>query len=135
MPTHAATQLMFEGRAEEAINLYVSLFPDGEILSLTRYGPGEGGSEGTVMHAAFRIAGHHLMAIDSPAAHGFTFTPSISIAVRTASAAEVDHLFANLSKGGNVLMPLGDYPFSERFAWVADRFGVSWQLMLDPAAA
>ncbi len=44
---------------------------------------------------------------------------------------EVDELFAALSKDGEVLMPLGSYPFSERFAWVVDRFGVSWQLVLE----
>ncbi|MNC27511.1 3-demethylubiquinone-9 3-methyltransferase [compost metagenome] len=70
------------------------------------------------------------MCIDSYVKHGFSFTPSISLYVNCASEAELDTVFEQLSQGGNVLMPLGEYPFSRKFGWVADRFGVTWQLNL-----
>ncbi|KWX70008.1 hypothetical protein D3C73_809380 [compost metagenome] len=128
-----STFLMFEGQAEEAMNFYVSLFDRSEVTSIKRYGPGEAGAEGTVMHASFTIKGASFMCIDSYVKHGFSFTPAISLYVNCASEAELDTVFEQLSQGGNVLMPLGEYPFSRKFGWVADRFGVTWQLNLpDP---
>jgi predicted 3-demethylubiquinone-9 3-methyltransferase (glyoxalase superfamily) len=82
------------------------------------------------MHARFTLNGREFRCIDSPVKHDFTFTPAISLFVDCATASEVDALFAKLSAGGRVLMPLDAYPFSRRFAWVNDRFGVSWQLSL-----
>ena len=70
------------------------------------------------------------MAIDSPVKHDFTFTAAISIFVDCESEAELKSAFEKLSKDGKVFMELGDYGFSNQFAWVADRFGVSWQLNL-----
>ncbi len=128
MPAALSTLLMFEGKAEEAMTFYVSLFPDGRIDSIRRYGANEAGAEGSVMHAAFTLAGQRLMCIDSPAKHGFSFTPSISLFIDCDGEAEVERLFAALSQGGQVMMPLGAYPFAQRFGWVSDRFGVSWQL-------
>ncbi|MNO24794.1 hypothetical protein D3C76_146210 [compost metagenome] len=125
-----STFLMFEGQAEEAMNFYVSLFDHSEVTSITRYGAGEAGAEGTVMHASFTIKGASFMCSDSYVKHGFSFTPSISLYVNCASEAELDTVFEQLSQGGNVLMPLGEYPFSRKFGWVADRFGVTWQLNL-----
>ena len=121
---------MFSGQAEEAINFYVSLFDQSEILSIRRYGPNEPGAEGSVMHATFSLNGREFMAIDSNVQHAFTFTPAISLLVACGSEAEIDRLFARLSEGGQVLMPLDAYPFAEKFAWVDDRYGVSWQLTL-----
>jgi predicted 3-demethylubiquinone-9 3-methyltransferase (glyoxalase superfamily) len=66
--------LMFEGKAEEAMNFYVSLLPHGEIIDVVRYGPGQAGVEGSIMKATFSIAGQSVMCIDSPVKHGFTFT-------------------------------------------------------------
>lgn len=120
--------LMFTGQAEEAMTFYTSLFHDSKVERIARYGPGEGGPEGTVMHAVFTLNGQQLMCIDSPVQHAFTFTPSMSLWVDCTSDAEVDKLFEALSNGGQVMMPLGAYPFSERYAWLSDRFGVSWQL-------
>lgn len=122
--------LMFEGRAEEAMDFYLSLFPGGEVVSITRYGPGQPGPEGTVMHAVFTVAGQRVMCIDSPARHAFTFTLSFSFFVDCESDDELERTFAALSEGGGVMMPLGDYGFSRRFGWCSDRFGVSWQLNL-----
>jgi predicted 3-demethylubiquinone-9 3-methyltransferase (glyoxalase superfamily) len=123
--------LMFQdGRAEAAMNLYVSLFDDGEVLNVTRWQKREQGAEGSIKLARFRAAGQSVLASDSPIKHAFDFTPSWSFFVDCASVEEQERLFGELSDGGAVPMPLGDYGFSKRFAWVADRFGVSWQLNL-----
>jgi predicted 3-demethylubiquinone-9 3-methyltransferase (glyoxalase superfamily) len=122
--------LMFEGRAEEAMRRYVSLFADGEIVTLEHYGPGQAGMEGKVEHGAFRVGGQTVRCIDSTVHHAFTFTPATSLFVDCESAEEVARLAAALGEGGAELMPLGDYGFSTAFAWVNDRFGVSWQLNL-----
>ena len=124
------TFLMFEGKAEEAMNFYTSLFPNSKVLAISRFGASEEGPEGTVRHATFSLNGQEFMCIDSYVEHGFTFTPSISFYVTCATEQEIDRLFEKLSEGGGVMMPLAAYPFSPKFAWVADRFGVSWQLTL-----
>lgn len=122
--------LMFEGAAEEAMQFYVALFRDSQIKRIERYGPGEPGAEGSVKLAEFNIVGQNVLCIDSPAKHQFTFTPSISLFVECENEVELETLFGQLSKNGQVLMPLGDYGFSRKFGWVNDRFGVSWQLNL-----
>lgn len=122
--------LMFEGSAEAAINFYISLFAGSKIEQIERYGPGEPGPEGSVKRATFKLAGLTLMCIDSPMKHAFTFTPSVSLFVECESAAEFEAAFSQLSAGGSVLMPPNNYGFSTKFAWVNDRFGVSWQLNL-----
>lgn len=83
-----------------------------------------------MIHAIFALHGQYFMAIDSFVKHGFTFTPATSLFVDCETADEIDRLFSSLSQGGQVLMPLDAYPFSPRYAWVNDRFGVSWQLNL-----
>jgi predicted 3-demethylubiquinone-9 3-methyltransferase (glyoxalase superfamily) len=123
--------LMFEGKAEEAMNFYVSLFPDARISDLVRYGPGESGVEGSVVKAVFTVAGQTLLCSDSAVHHDFTFTPSISFFVTCESEEEIRRLAAALSEAGKTFMPLGHYGFSRQFAWVSDRYGVSWQLTLD----
>lgn len=124
------TFLMFEGAAEEAMTFYVSLFDDAEVVSVTRYGPEGPGEDGSVRHATFSLAGQQFMCIDSPARHGFTFTPAVSLFVQCESEPEIDRLYAALAERGAELMPLGDHGFSAKFGWVNDRFGVSWQLNL-----
>ena len=130
MPKSLATQLMFEGVAEQAMMFYLSLFPDSALLGIERYGPGQAGKEGSVKRAEFRIGSHALACIDSPVPHAFTFTPSTSLFVECEDRVELDRLFEALAAGGKILMPLGNYGFSSRFGWVGDRFGVSWQLNL-----
>ena len=120
--------LMFEGKAEEAMNFYVSIFPEGWITDISRYGPGEQGKEGSVKVAKFTLAGQSVMCIDSPVKHAFTFTPAFSFFVDVTSEAELRRLAAVLGEGGGVLMPLANYGFSRMFTWLNDRFGVSWQL-------
>lgn len=122
--------LMFEGKAEEAMNFYVSTFENARIIDIRRYGPGEAGKEGSVMKSTFSLAGQTLICIDSPAKHEFTFTPSISFFIDCTEEREVESLFSKLSQDGKVLMPLDNYGFSRKFGWVADRYGVSWQINL-----
>jgi predicted 3-demethylubiquinone-9 3-methyltransferase (glyoxalase superfamily) len=124
--------LMFEGRAEEAMDFYVSLF-DGTVESVTRYGPEGPGPEGSVLLAAFSVGGQRVLCIDSWVQHAFAFTPSISLHVVCGSEAEIDARFERLAEGGEIMMPLGEYPFSRKYAWLQDRFGVSWQLSLPNA--
>ena len=125
------TFLMFSGKAEEAMRFYTSLFKQSKILDVTRYGANEDGAEGTVKHATFTLNGQEFMCIDGGAEHAFTFTPSMSLYVRCDTEQEIDALFANLAQDGQVLMPLDRYPFSAKFGWLSDRFGVSWQLNLE----
>jgi predicted 3-demethylubiquinone-9 3-methyltransferase (glyoxalase superfamily) len=122
--------LMFEGKAEEALNLYVSLFDDGEVLEIVRFGAAGPGAEGSIMKASFTIAGQTIRCFDSPVKHAFTFTPSVSLFVDCESEDQQKRLVGVLSDGGATLMPLDNYGFSRRFAWVNDRYGVSWQLNL-----
>lgn len=130
MTSSAFPFLMFEGSAEEAMRFYISLFPDSAITSIEHYGPHEAGIEGSVKKATFTVCGHSFMCIDSAVRHDFTFTPSISIFVELDDEASIDHAFRELTNGGKVFMPLNNYGFSKQFAWVSDRFGVSWQLNL-----
>jgi predicted 3-demethylubiquinone-9 3-methyltransferase (glyoxalase superfamily) len=127
-----APALMFVGeqygKAEEAMRLYVSLFERSRILEIERFGEDE--AEPAVKRARFVLAGTEYSAMDSDGPHQFGFTPAISLFVDCDSEDQLDAAFAKLSEGGSVLMPLQDYPFSPRFGWVQDRFGVSWQLNL-----
>jgi predicted 3-demethylubiquinone-9 3-methyltransferase (glyoxalase superfamily) len=123
--------LMFqEGKAEEAMNHYISIIDDSEIISIIRYGANESGDEGTVMQAIFSLKGQEFMCIDSNVKHQFSFTPSFSIFVTCENEEEINNLYQKLSEGGQALMPIGNYGFSQRFGWLNDRFGVSWQLNL-----
>ncbi len=121
---------MFEGHAEEAMKHYAALIPDTRITRLDRWGPAGPGKEGTVYHGVISIAGRDFRTFDSPAPHGFTFTPSVSIYLDCADEAELERIYAGLLEGGAALMPIGAYGFSRRFGWVNDRFGVSWQINL-----
>jgi predicted 3-demethylubiquinone-9 3-methyltransferase (glyoxalase superfamily) len=131
MPNQIAPFLMFQGGdAEQAMTFYTSLFDDGRIVEVTRYGPEGPGPEGTVHLARFSLAGQHFLCSDSFVVHDFSFTPSFSVWIETESEQEIERLFAALGSGGTTLMPLDDYGFSRRFGWVNDRYGVSWQLNL-----
>ena len=121
---------MFDSVAKEAMALYVSIFPDSQILESEEYGTGEQGAEGSIKTATFTVGGQTLSCIDSPFKHDFTFTPSISILVECETESELHEAYKVLSEGGEVLMPLDNYGFSKQFGWINDYFGVSWQLNL-----
>ncbi len=126
-----STFLMFQdGRAEEAMRRYVSLFEDACVDHIEHWGADGPGQAGKVKLAQFTLAGHRLRCSDSPPVHAFGFTPSVSLFVDCRDEAELERLFAELARDGTVLMPLGGYGFSRRFGWCNDRYGVSWQLNL-----
>lgn len=123
MEQKIVTCLMFSGQAEEAIRFYTSVFSPAEIEQLVHQ------ENGMVLHATFMLKGQRLMAIDNSVEH-HEFTPALSLCVTCDTEEEIDRAFEQLSQSGKVLMPLGVYPFSKKFAWVEDRYGVSWQLSL-----
>ncbi|MBZ9796171.1 VOC family protein [Mesorhizobium sp. ES1-4] len=122
--------LMFEDKAEEAMTLYCETIPGSRVLDVKRYGAGEDGPEGTLKLARLSISGLEVMVYDSPVHHAFTFTPSVSFYVDCSSEQDLDRIVETLSRGGGFLMPPDNYGFSRRFAWLNDRFGVSWQINL-----
>lgn len=130
--------LWFDDKAKEAVNFYASLFPDSKVGVAVRYG--EAGAEvsgrlkGSVMTVAFRLAGEDFMALNGgpPPAGGFKFTPAVSFSVTCETIEEVDMLWEKLSDGGSVLMELGEYPWSKKYGWCSDKYGLSWQLNLAP---
>ena len=129
--TVARPFLMFQdGVAQSALDLYFTIFPDSRMVRIERYDAGGPGPAGTIKVAVFTLCGREFMCSDSPIRHNFSFTPSSSTFVDFDSAADLDRTFASLAEGGGVLMPLGNYGFSQRFGWLVDRFGVSWQLNL-----
>jgi predicted 3-demethylubiquinone-9 3-methyltransferase (glyoxalase superfamily) len=121
---------MFQGRAEEAMQRYLSLFPGGRVLELVRRPPTSGQAVGLVLVAKFSIGGQTIMCSDSDVQHAFTFTPSSSLFVEFDSESELQRVHDALSVGGVLLMELANYGFSRKFAWLNDEFGVSWQLNL-----
>lgn len=131
MKTQITTFLTFqENNAEEAMNFYVELFDNSKILNIQRYGEGGPGKEGTIMKAVFELNGKQFICSDSFIKHDWNFTPAISNWVECKSVNELERLFSKLSVNGTVMMPLDNYGFSQKFAWVADQFGISWQLNL-----
>ena len=120
--TDVSTHLMFQdGSAREAVERYVELIPGSTITEVT-------GPDGAGQTIRFTLASRPFIGFNSPIAHEFGFTPSMSIFVTCDTPEEVDELFGQLSTDGVVLMPLGDYGFSPRFGWCTDRHGVSWQV-------
>ena len=120
--TTAHPFLMFQGRCEAALDFYAATLPETRILSLDRK------PDGAVAMARLAIAGLEVMANDSPLVHDFNFTPSTSTFLGVDDPDQVDALAAALSVDGKVMMAAENYGFSRRFAWVQDRFGVSWQI-------
>ena len=127
MPS-AATHIMFQGEAGSAIEFYSDVFCGFRILKLEKYGQSDSGLAGLIKYAKAELHGHSLIIIDSAAAHDFDFTPSVSLFVEFSTEHELREAFGALAEKGEILMPLDDYGFSEKFGWVKDCFGVSWQL-------
>ncbi len=129
MTQSVAPFLMFEdGKAQEAIDFYISVVPNSEIVEMQRYGDSNPDNPELIMFANVSIGGQMVYFHDTTINHGFTFTPSWSLFIECDSESEADELAAALVEQGEYLMPPGDYGFGRRFAWPQDRFGVSWQV-------
>jgi predicted 3-demethylubiquinone-9 3-methyltransferase (glyoxalase superfamily) len=119
--------LWFDKEAKEAAELYTSLFPNSKITNVSTIHDTPSGDCDIV---SFELSGQPFMAIS--AGPLFKFNPSVSFHVKCATFEEVDMLWEKLSQGGMVLMELGEYPFSKRYGWLADKYGVSWQIVHTP---
>jgi PhnB protein len=131
--------LFFDGRCEEAIEFYRTVL-DAEVTALMRFkdspeppqpGMVPSGCEDKVMHASFRIGETTIMASDGDC-HGRPSFQGFSLSIAAPSDAEAERLFAALGDGGQVQMPMIKTFFSSRFGMVADRFGVSWMIIVKP---
>ncbi|MGH9784045.1 MAG: VOC family protein [Terriglobia bacterium] len=113
--------LWFNNQAEEAVNLYTSLFKNSKILNVSRYGEAaakvSGRPEGSVMTVAFQLEGQGFIALNG--GPHFTFSPAVSFLVNCETQEEVDRLWEKLCEGGE----------PGQCGWLKDRFGVSWQIV------
>lgn len=124
-----------DGTTEQAAAFYLATFcPDGDgrIVATSHYSssmenPG-GRPRGAVLTIELELSGHGFTLLNGGPL--FSPNPSVSFFVSARTVEEADRLFAALADGGQVLMPIGAWPWSERYGWVSDRFGVSWQVML-----
>jgi predicted 3-demethylubiquinone-9 3-methyltransferase (glyoxalase superfamily) len=109
--------LTFNDQAEEAVNLYVSLFKNSKILSINRFGEGAPMPAGTVMTVSFVLDGQEFTALNG--GPHFTFSEGFSLFVSCETQAEVDELWEKLSAGGE----------KGQCGWLTDKFGLSWQII------
>lgn len=109
--------LWFNFNADEAVAQYCAIFPDARVKTRVRYGPGEPGPEGATMTILFTIEGQEFLALNG--GPQFPFTPAISLIVPCDTQDEIDAYWERLSEGGA----------KGRCGWLADRFGVSWQIV------
>jgi len=109
--------LWFDGKAEEAMKFYVSIFKNSRVVSVTRYGEAGPGPKGTVMSATFQLEGQDFFALNG--GPQFAFTPAISLFVTCETQQEVDELWDKLSEDGE----------KDRCGWLRDRYGLSWQII------
>lgn len=120
--------------AEAAAELYMSAFPDTKVLSTSRYPDAgkeiHGHDEGKVLTIVLGLNGYRMLLLNG--GPNFTPNPSLSFFYNGDTKEIIDAAWAKLAEGGKVLMELGEYPFSEYYGWVEDKYGVSWQLMLAP---
>ena len=117
--------LWFNKEAKEAAEFYAALIPNSKIQNIATLPNTPSGDCDVV---SFELAGQPFMAIS--AGPLFKFNPSVSFHLKCRTVGEVDAMWEKLSPGGKILMPLGAYPFSERYGWVEDKFGLSWQVIL-----
>jgi len=116
--------LWYDTQAQEAAELYCSVIPNSRITNVTTIKDTPPGDCDVV---TMELAGQRFQSIS--AGPPFKFTPAISFILPCSTPEDVDRLWNGLSPGGNAMMPLGEYPFSRRFGWTTDRFGLSWQVM------
>lgn len=126
------------GKGEEAINFYISIFPNSEIKSITKYQAGEaGGTPELIKYGVFTLNDVEYMVSESNYKHAWSFTPGVSIFISDSSDDLIMDLFEKLSSnGGQIMVPLdnykgeGDYGFGKKFGWCADKYGISWQFVV-----
>ncbi len=112
--------LWFDGKAEEAVNFYTSVFADSSIGPVDRYGPGEEPDrEGAVRHVTFTLEGHQFAAMDSAHRHEFALNEAISLMIDCNTQQEIDYYWNSLTA----------VPESEQCGWLKDKFGLSWQVV------
>jgi predicted 3-demethylubiquinone-9 3-methyltransferase (glyoxalase superfamily) len=116
--------LWFDKEAPEAAKMYVSAIPGSKLTNITTLSNTPSGDCDVV---SFDLAGQPFMAIS--AGPLFKLNPSVSFHIKCTTKEEVDAIWKDLSPGGKVLMPLDTYPFSERYGWLEDKYGVSWQII------
>jgi predicted 3-demethylubiquinone-9 3-methyltransferase (glyoxalase superfamily) len=116
--------LWFDNNAEEAAKFYTSIFKDSKLKNVTTL---HNTPSGTVEIFTVEVLGQEFTLIS--AGPLFKFNPSVSFLVACSTKEEVDELWTKLSEGGTALMDLGEYPFSEKYGWVQDKYGLSWQIM------
>lgn len=109
--------LWFDDQAEEAMRFYMSIFRNSKVVNLSRYGDAGPGPKGAVMVAAFQLEGQDFLALNG--GPQFTFSPAVSFTVNCETQAEVDHYWERLSDGGR----------TNQCGWLADRYGLSWQVV------
>src|SRR5215831_11970337 len=116
--------LWFNKEAKEAAEFYAALIPNSKIKNITTL---HNTPSGDCEVVSFELSGQPFMAIS--AGPLFKFNPSVSFHVKCKTKGEVDPIWEKLAEGGKILMPLGAYPFSERYGWAEDRYGLSWQVI------
>src|SRR5271154_4814989 len=124
--------LWFDQNAADGVRLYSQALPDARPVTTSFYSdandnPG-GVARGNELTVAFEAGGHGFPTLKG--GPNFKPNPSVSFFVEVASAGEVDRITELLLAGGQAMMPLGASPWSDRYGWVTDRFGFSWQVML-----
>lgn len=126
--------LWFDGKAEEAVKFYTSLFKHSEIGATARYSAESakvsGQAQGSVMTVEFKIENLSILALNG--GPHFKFTPAMSLFVWCDSEKEIETLWQKLNEGGEARMALQSYPWAQKYGWTSDRFGVEWQLILAP---
>lgn len=116
--------LWYDKEAVEAAELYCSVLPDSKVTNVSTLHDTPSGDTDIV---SFQLCGQEFQSIS--AGPLFKFNPSISFLISCNSREEVDDFWNKLADGGKALMPLDSYPFSERYGWTEDRYGLSWQIM------
>ena len=120
--------LWFDGQAEEATGFYAGIFRNSQVNQTARYAEGTpGGLPGKIMTVVFTLDGQQYLALNGGPA--FHFTPAASFFVSCDTEEEIDELYSRFD-ARKILMPLQKYPFNEKYAWIEDRYGLSWQLFL-----
>ncbi|WP_298653775.1 VOC family protein [uncultured Proteiniphilum sp.] len=107
------------GKAEEAMSFYTSLFPESGIRGISRYTGEEGETAGNIQHAEFALNGYLLMSMDSSYPHAFNFNEGVSLVVECDTQEEIDHYWDGLTADGGQEVMCG---------WLTDKYGVSWQI-------